>query len=108
MKVHFPKLYNMAQLSLNVFTASKGSNNYILFIKKYIDRDSDSSVISSVSMVNSVPHEQNQTDFEEMNSVNCEPLSSKLQNSDIVHDLDQKLVTSRSGQEHVVKQLILE
>ena len=33
MKVHYPKLYNMAQLlSLNVFTASKGSNNYILFI----------------------------------------------------------------------------
>ena len=33
MKVHYPKLYNMAHiLSLNVFTASKGSNNYILFM----------------------------------------------------------------------------
>ena len=33
MKVHYPKLYNMAHLlSLNVFTASKGSNNYILFV----------------------------------------------------------------------------
>ena len=31
MKVHYPKLYKMAHLSLNVFTASKGSNNYILF-----------------------------------------------------------------------------
>ena len=31
MKVHYPKLYNMAHLSLNAFTASKGSNNYILF-----------------------------------------------------------------------------
>ena len=32
MKVHYPKLYNMAYLlSLNVFTASKGSNNYILY-----------------------------------------------------------------------------
>ena len=31
MKVHYPKLYNMSHLlSLNVFTASKGSNNYIL------------------------------------------------------------------------------
>ena len=30
MKVHYPKLYNMTHLSLNVFTASKGSNNYIL------------------------------------------------------------------------------
>ena len=35
MKVHYPKLYNMAHLlSLNVFTASKGSNNYILFKKR--------------------------------------------------------------------------
>ena len=31
MKVHYPKLYNMVHLSLNVFTASKGSHNYILF-----------------------------------------------------------------------------
>ena len=31
MKVHYPKLYNMAHRSLNVLTASKGSNNYILF-----------------------------------------------------------------------------
>ena len=32
MKVHYPKLYNMAHLlSLNVFTASKGSNNYIYY-----------------------------------------------------------------------------
>ena len=59
--------------------------------KKYIDRDSDNSVILSVNIVNSVSHEQRQTDFEEMNSVNCEPLSSKLQYSDILHDLDQKL-----------------
>ena len=32
MNVHHPKLYNMAHLSLNVFTASKGSNSYILII----------------------------------------------------------------------------
>ena len=32
MKVHYPKLYNMAHFfSLNIITASKGSNNYILF-----------------------------------------------------------------------------
>ena len=31
MRVHYPKLYNMAHLFLNVFTASKGSNNYTLF-----------------------------------------------------------------------------
>ena len=36
MKVHYPKLYNMA---FNVFTDFKGSDNYILFIlllKRYI------------------------------------------------------------------------
>ena len=33
-RVHYPKLYKMAHLlSLNVFTASKGSNNYILFMR---------------------------------------------------------------------------
>ena len=32
MKVHYPKLYNMTHLfTFNVFTDSKGSNNYILF-----------------------------------------------------------------------------
>ena len=35
---------------------------HINMLKKYIDRDSDSSVISSVSIVNSIPHEQKQTD----------------------------------------------
>ena len=31
MKVHYPKLYNMAHLfTFNVFTDFKGSNNYIL------------------------------------------------------------------------------
>ena len=34
-KVHNPKLYNMAHLYLNVFTASKGSNNYILLNPKF-------------------------------------------------------------------------
>ena len=33
MKVNYPKLYNMAYLlSLNAFTASKGSNNYIYLL----------------------------------------------------------------------------
>ena len=32
MKVHYPKLYNMAHLfTFNVFTDFRGSNNYILF-----------------------------------------------------------------------------
>ena len=81
---------------------------HINMLKKYIDRDSDSTVISSVSIVNSVPHEQNQTDFEEMNSVNCDTFSSKLQNSDILHDLDQKLSHLDPDKKHELKQQILE
>ena len=58
-------------------------------LKKYIDRDS--SVISSVNLVNTVPLEQNQMDSEDMNFVKSDPPSSKLKNSDILKDLDQKL-----------------
>ena len=58
-------------------------------LKKYYDRDS--SVISSVNLVNSVPQEQNQMDSEDMNFVKSDLSSSKLQNSDILKDLDQKL-----------------
>ena len=43
-----------------------------------------------------------------MNSVNCEPLSSKLKNSDILHDLDQKLSHLDPDKKHELKQLILE
>ena len=66
-----------------------GASENINMLKKYIDRDS--SVISSVNLVNSVPHEQNQMDSEDMNFVKSDPSSSKLQNSDILKDLDQKL-----------------
>ena len=58
-------------------------------LKKYIDRDS--SVISSVNIVNSVPHEQNQMDSDDFNLEKSDPSSSKLQNSDILQNLDQKL-----------------
>ena len=61
----------------------------LICLKKYIDRDS--SVISSVNLVNSVPHEQNQMDTEDMNFVKSVPSLSKLQNSDILKDHDQKL-----------------
>ena len=50
---------------------------HINMLKKYIDRDS--SVISSANLVNSVPHEQNQKDSEDMNFVKSDPSSSKLQ-----------------------------
>ena len=75
-------------------------------LKKYIDRDS--SVISSVNLVNSVPHEQNQMDSEDMSFVKSDPSSSKLQNSDILKDLDQKLSHLHSDKRPELKQLILE
>ena len=62
---------------------------HINMLKKYIDRDS--SVISSVNLVNTVPPKQNQMDSEDMNFVKSDPASSKLKNSDILKDLDQKL-----------------
>ena len=62
---------------------------HINMLKKYIDRDS--SVISSLNLVNTVPPEQNQMDSEDTNFVNSDPAASKLKNSDILKDLDQKL-----------------
>ena len=75
-------------------------------LKKYIDRDS--SVISSVNIVNSVPHEQNQMDSEDFNLEKSDPSSSKLQNSDILQNLDQKLSHLDSDKRLELKQLVLE
>ena len=79
---------------------------HINMLKKYIDRDS--SVISSVKIVNTVPPEQNQMDSEDMNLVKSDPASSKLKNSDILKDLDQKLSHLSSDKRLELKQLILE
>ena len=75
-------------------------------LKKYIERDS--SVISSVNLVNTVPLEQNQMESEDMNFVKSDPASSKLNNSDILKDLDQKLSHLNSDKRLELKQLILE
>ena len=74
-------------------------------LKKYIDRDS--SVISSVNLVNSVPLEQNQMDSKDMNFVKSDPASSKLENSYILKDFDQKLCLLSSDKRLELKQLIL-
>ena len=79
---------------------------HINMLKKYIDRDS--SVISSVNIVNSVPHEQNQIDSEDFNLEKSDPSSSKLQNSDILQNLDQKLSHLDSDKRLELKQLVLE
>ena len=77
---------------------------HINMLKKYIDRDS--SIFSSVNLVNYVPHEQNQMDSEDMNFVKSDPSSSKLQNSDILKD--QNLSHLYSDKRLELKQLILE
>ena len=79
---------------------------HINMLKKYIGRDS--SFISSVNLVNTVPPEQNQMDSEDMNFVKSDIASSKLKNSDILKDLDQKLSHLSPDKRLELKQLILE
>ena len=78
----------------------------IKMLIKYTDRDS--SVISSVNLVNTVPPEQNKMDSDDMNFVKSDPSLSKLENSDILKDLDQKLSHLSSDKRLKRKQLILE
>ena len=61
---------------------------YINLLKEYIERTN--SVVTPVNVNNSVPREQSQMGSEDMNFVKSDPLSSKLQNSDILKDIDKK------------------
>ena len=63
-------------------------------LKEYVDRDSSN--VAPVKVISSVPKTQSQmnceeVDFEEMNFHKTDPTCSKLQNSDILKDLDKKL-----------------
>ena len=62
---------------------------HVNMLKQYIDRDSSS--VTPISVVSSVPQEQSEMNSEDMNLIKSDPASSKLQNSDILKDLDQKL-----------------
>ena len=76
---------------------------HINMLKEYVDRDSSN--VSPVNVISSVPQKQSKMNCEEMNcemnceEMNCEemnfhktdPTCSKLQNSDILKDLDKKL-----------------
>ena len=68
----------------------------------------DSSVISSVNMVNSVPHEQNQMDFEDFGLGRSGPSSSRLRSSGVLQSLDRKLSHLGSGRGLKLKRLVLE
>ena len=75
-------------------------------LKEYID--GDISVVSSLNVVSSVPHEQSQMYSEDMNFVKYDHLPLKLQNSDILKDLDQKLSHLDLVTRNELKQLIHE
>ena len=62
---------------------------HVNMLKQYIDRDSSS--VTPISVVSSVPQEQSEVNSEDMKFTKSDPASSKLQNSDILKDLDQKL-----------------
>ena len=75
-------------------------------LKQYIDRDSSS--VTPISVISSVPQEQSEMNSEDMNLIKSDPASSKLKNSDILKDLDQKLSHLDPVQRKGLKQLIHE
>ena len=84
---------------------------HISMLKEYVDRDSSN--VAPVNVINSVPQKQSEMNCEE---VDCEgmnfhktyPTCSKLQNSDILKDLDKKLSHLDQIQRDELKMLILE
>ena len=84
---------------------------HINMLKEYVDRDSSN--VAPVNVISSVPQKQSEMNCEEMN---CEemnfhrndPTCSKLQNSDILKDLDKKLSHLDQTQRNELKMLILE
>ena len=84
---------------------------HINTFKEYVDRDSSN--LAPVNVISSVPQKQSEINFEEMN---CEemnfhktdPTCSKLQNSDILKDLDKQLSHLDQTQRNELKILILE
>ena len=59
---------------------------HVNMLKQYKDRDSSS--VTPIRVVSSVPQEQSEMDSDDMNLIKSDPASSKLQNFDI---FDQKL-----------------
>ena len=80
-------------------------------LKEYVDRDSSN--VRPVNAISSVPQKQSEMNCEE---IDCEEVHfnksdstcSKLQNSDILKDLDKKLAHLDQTQLDELKMLILE
>ena len=84
---------------------------HINMLKEYVDRDSSN--VAQVNVISSVPQKQSEmnceeVDYEEMNFHKTGPTCSKLQNSDILKDLDKKLSHLDQTQRDELKMLILE
>ena len=77
---------------------------HVNMLKQYIDRDS--SFVTPINVVSSVPQEQSEMNSEDMNFTKSYPASSKLQNFDILKDLDQKLSHLDPVKRKELKQLI--
>ena len=84
--------------------ANKKQLCHVNMLKQYIDRDSSS--VTPISVVSSVPQEQSEMNSEDMKFTKSDPASSKLQNSDILKDLDQKLSHLDPVQRKELKHLI--
>ena len=79
--------------------------------KEYVDRDSSN--VAPVNVISSVPQKQSEMNCEEMhceemNFHKIDPTCFKLQNSDILKDLDKKLPHLDQTQRDELKMLILE
>ena len=80
-------------------------------LKEYVDRNSSN--VTPVNVISSVRQTQSETNCEdidcgEMNFNKSDPTCSKLQNYDILKDLDEKLAHLDQTQRDELKMLILE
>ena len=84
---------------------------HINMLKECVDRDSANA--APVNVISSVPQKQRErncegVDCEERNFHKTDPTCSKLQNSDILKDLDKKLSHLNQTQRDELKMLVLE
>ena len=84
---------------------------HINMLKEYVDRDG--SDVASVNVISSVPQKQSEMnckelDCEEMNFHKTHPTCPRLQNSDILKDLDKKLSHLAQTQRDELQMLILQ
>ena len=79
---------------------------HINMLKEYVDRDSSN--VTPVNAISSVLQKQSEMNCEEMNFNKSYPICSKLQNSDILKDVDKKLAPLDQTQRDELEMLILE